>query len=206
MAATLAYDDFNRAASTNLGANWSEISGGWELISGADLRLVNHNAADDVVAWITYLGANPAADYDIQADCYCFSGGGGGGVGPAGRITNINNYYFVQMDPTYNEFGLFKKVSGSFTALSVYSATLNDSQWYNIKLTMAGTSLKAYLDGVERASATDSAITVTGYPGIRGFGIDNGQTYDNFIVYGVPLVTFNKNNVNRYAIKRASSY
>lgn len=206
MAATLAYDDFNRTASTNLGPNWSEISGGWECISGADLRLVNHNAADDVVAWITSLGANPSADYDIEADCHFFSGGGGGGVGPAGRITNINNYYFIQNDVSADEFAIFKKVSGSYTELGVYSTTIADSTWYNIKLSMVGSSLKGYLNGVERVSVTDSAITVTGYPGLRGFGIDNSQTYDDFIVYGVPLAIPNKIYAKNVAVTRAGSY
>ncbi len=202
--ALLASDSFDRADSTNLGTNWNELSGSFEIVSNK-LKLITHNAADDVCTWIRALGCTPEADYEVEAVVQ-FSGGGGGGVGVAARVQDINNYYLVEVSTTGDALDMYKKVSGSHIWLAGYSTTLNESTDYTVKLSVAGTSIKAYLNGVERISVTDSSITAAGRPACRGFSNNNGQLYNDFAVYGTALPLVNKIFSYNNSVKGSTSY
>lgn len=202
--ALLAFDSFDRADNSNLGTDWDEASGGFEIVSNR-LKLITHNAADDVCVWIRAIGCTPAPDYEVEAIVQ-FNGGGGGGTGVAGRYQDMNNYYLVEASTTGDSFDMYKKVSGSYTKIGAYAVTLNEATDYTVKLGMVGTTIKGYLNGVERISVTDSSITAAGRPACRGFSNNNGQLYNDFAVYGaaLPIVsrTFSYNN----AVKGSTNY
>jgi len=202
--ALLASDTFDRADSTNVGGDWNELSGSFEIVSNK-LKLITHNAADDVCTWIRALGCTPAADYEVEAVVQ-FNGGGGGGTGVAGRVQDINNYYMVEASATGNSFDMYKKVSGSYTYLGGYSVAIDEATDYTVKLTMVGSAIKGYFNGVERISVTDSSITAAGRPACRGFSNNNGQLYNNFAVYGTALPLVNKIYSFQNAIKGSTSY
>lgn len=194
-------DDFNRSDTTSIGAQWNERSGGWEIVSNK-LKLTSHSAIDDICSWETAIGASPAADYVVETVAQ-FTGGGGGGVGPMGRYADNSNFYFIESNPTYNVHDFLKKVAGSYTNIGSYSVTVDENVDYKGTLVMAGTSLKMYIDGVLRASATDSSLSAAGKAGCRGFSTSNGQIFDSFVTYAFsPLRGINVNQT----VKRAGFF
>ena len=180
-------DDFNRADSTSIGAVYTEQSGGWEIVSNK-LKLTSHSAIDDIVSYDSALGLVTAADYDVTTVGQ-FTGGGGGGIGPMGRYLNNSNFYFIESVPMFDVHDLLKKVSGSYTNIGSYSTTVNENQDYTGKLEMVGTTIKMWIDGTLRATATDSSLTSAGKPGLRGFSLSNGQLFDSWMVEGIVAAT-----------------
>ncbi len=180
--ATIFTDDFNRADNTDIGSVYTKLSGTWEIISN-ELHMITHNAADDVVTYDPALGLVTAADYETEVRCK-MTVGGGGGVGVANRVTDINNYYLVEASPSGGNLDMYRKQSGSYTYKGGYAGGITTNTYYTVKLSCVGSSIKAYLNGTERISVTDSNLTSAGKPAMRGFSSDNGQYYDDFAIYG----------------------
>jgi len=187
-------DDFNRADSTNIGSNYTELSGAFEIVSN-ELKMITHNSADDVVTYDPALGLVTAADYEAEVRAK-MTVGGGGGVGVACRVTDINNYYMVEASPGGGNLDLYRKQSGGYNYKGGYAGGITTNVFYTVKLSVTGSAIKAYLAGVERISVTDSNLTSAGKPAIRGFSSDNGQTYDDFAIYGTPSTTDKIKKIN----------
>ena len=94
-------------------------------------------------------------------------------------------YAFFHFDNA-NETRLYKCVAGSFTQLgSGYSLTLTTGVAVNLELRMAGSSIKGFVNGVERVAVTDTSITGAGKAGIIGHkmrvtGVQDTGQIDNF--------------------------
>lgn len=131
-----------------------------------------------------------SADYDVQIDFAFKSNGKTQRFGIIGRgATDAKTFYlarinFVAFAATAN-LQLFKAVAGTFTQLgSNYSFSVTASTTGVIKLSMSGSTIKAFLDGVERISVTDTAITASGRAGIYNTADDaitntTGFHFDN---------------------------
>jgi len=182
LAATLFSDDFNRADNDLLGGNWVERG-------GSDFDIVTNR-----VEYITYAGASHAvvynptgitgADYTVQAVVNSVTGNTHNGV--CGRRVNFggldSNSYTAFIHESNNFLYLFKKVSGTWTELGSYAVAINPGTDYTVKLSMQGTTIKAFLDGVERISVTDTALSAAGDACIDGDESSAGTRWDNFLV------------------------
>lgn len=170
---TLFSDDFNRADSTTLGNNWVEVTADWAIVSNT-LR-VSSTAFGDYVINTTSLGT---ADYEVQA--VLITVGTVPVIRVIGRYVDTNNYYAVRWADTNS--GLFKRVGGVETDLGAWPAdsiTSGDT----VKLSMQGTTIKAYVNGVQKASVTDSAFASEGDFGFHGNGVGGtGLQIDNVVV------------------------
>ena len=82
-----------------------------------------------------------------------------------GTYYSFGHYIFGASSSWY----LAKFVAGSGTVLASYAAVPADGSSSTCKLEMRGTAIKGYVDGVERCSVTDSAITAAGLIGIRAY-------------------------------------
>lgn len=164
-------DDFNRADSTNLGANWTEDAQDMAIASN---RLVN-NTTNKSGHVSTATGFTPAdADYLIQAIVQIKNVGGNiSATGVIGRMTDTTHFYMCRTVTT----GLqLYKFNGGATLLGSYATTINLGTDYTVKLTMEGTALKGYLDGTERISTTDSDLSSVGLGGVRMFPDNTGPS------------------------------
>ncbi len=154
----MASDNFNRADAGSLGANWTEITNGFKIASNqADVV----NSGPKQAAF--YTGAASTNDQFSQStaqgspfqwgvgvrlanagglDGYVAMAGGGAG--------NINIYRFDNGTPTNMTLG-----SDSLAAGDV------------VKITVSGTTITAYKNGVQSVQATD-ATYASGQPGIYG--------------------------------------
>jgi hypothetical protein len=134
-----------------------------------------------------YSGTPASADYSVQADLRIFDATGAAGI--VGRCsTSASTFYYAYVTNNNGELVLAKMVGGAITSLDTFNSPgfFAAGSTYSIRLTMAGTSIKAFVDGVERCSVTDSGITAVGRGGIRGINLSDtgtGKHLDNFLVY-----------------------
>jgi len=175
-------DDFNRADSTTIGGNWTQDAGAMEIKSntlraqpapfGVGLENLGHNTSS--------IGS---ADYEVEA---VLAVAGGFGTGVTGRISNpSNDYYLLELEHgSSGTLVLYKRVGGTYTLLGSYVFG-SGAGTYTIKLSMQGTTIKGYLDGVERISVTDSAHSTEGDFGYRCFETDDppNDSFDSYKVY-----------------------
>ncbi|MEU8525268.1 hypothetical protein AB0C77_06645 [Streptomyces sp. NPDC048629] len=174
-------DDFNRADSTNLGAGWVEVSGDWSIVSnqlspGSDggtiiLRAAGAMDSSDHSAQVT-IAATTAASHGV----WCRGNSG------------FSSGYLWRNDGS--EWTLFSVASSTFTAIGSYTAAAAPGDI--AKLQTVGSTIKGYVNGVQRVSVTDTAVPTGTSVGLRT--ISSGAIrFDDFtaadITAGVNLGT-----------------
>lgn len=135
------------------------------------------------VAGLMYTSGDPGiADYYVECTYRYLTNTGA--VGAAGRMSTSQNtaYYWYH---NANEWVLNSVVNGTVTnpALGTYAQTLTASTDYTVRLDMQGTAIRLIVDGVERISVTDSAITAVGRAGLRsaaGVTTTTGKHISNY--------------------------
>lgn len=159
--------------------------------AGGLFYIVNHRAVCRSAAagkGVMIYGATPAsADYSVQADVRIFDATGA--VGIVGRCSaTASTFYYAYITNNNSELVLAKMVGGAITTLDTFNSAgfFDAGSTYELTLEMTGTAIKAYVNGVERCSATDSAITAAGRGGIRGINLSDtstGKHLDNFTIF-----------------------
>lgn len=87
-----------------------------------------------------------------------------------GRLdATANTYYMARVNPVTGEVQLYKVVAGTPTAIGTpfTYGVLTADQVYTLKLEMIGSTIRAYFEGVQRISVTDTAISAIGRAGVR---------------------------------------
>jgi hypothetical protein len=161
-------DDFDRPDSTDLGAGWVEVSGDWSVISGRAspgvsggtviLRTAGAMASNDHYAQVTI-----AATTAVSQGVWCRGD------------TTLDNGYLLRNNGS--SWALFKVVSGAFTSIGSYAAAAVAGDV--VKVQAVGSTIKAFINGTERISVTDTAVTTGTYAGIRSEA-NTGLRFDNF--------------------------
>jgi len=82
------------------------------------------------------------------------------------RWVDSNNHYYFALRNS-NTIELKKKGGGTVTRLQSGNFTVTAGTWYAVKLEVVGTTLKAYIDGTLKLTATDSALA-SGTIGLGG--------------------------------------
>lgn len=162
---TLATDNFNRANSPNLGANWT--------IPTADanaLPITSNEVTQGTFPAVEYYSAiSWPNDQYAQLVMKSVSTTSDSGIGPAVRVTSGGNLYLAQA--TTVETRLYKRVSGIYTQLGSdgAGAAANDVIYIEVQ----GTSVLVKKNGVTVVGpVTDSAIGA-GNAGIWSTNIAN---------------------------------
>ncbi|MFI6304277.1 hypothetical protein ACIBCH_20595 [Amycolatopsis thailandensis] len=161
-------DDFNRADSSDLGANWVEVSGDWAIVSNqlsagntggtVILRAAGAMASNDNYAQTT-IAATTAASHGI----WCRGN------------SNITSGYLWRNDGS--SWNLFSVVGGSFSVIGTYAAAAAPGDV--AKVQAVGSTIKAFVNGVERVSVTDTGVTTGTSVGYRTEST-NAIRFDDF--------------------------
>jgi hypothetical protein len=185
-------DSFTDTTGTALGSHTGETGATWTKhpdYSGdaviSDANRVRSSSAGGVV--IYYASGTPtSAEYDVEADLVVKDvvNAISGVQGRMNTVTGDNHYDF-----RYNYFSLqwslHRYVAGVETLLGTYSQTLSDEQSYALKLELRDAAKKCYVDGVERISSADNAVTAAGKAGLLMYRDAVGNTVglhlDNFV-------------------------
>jgi len=164
-------DTFDRANSSNLGADWAEDSGDWTITSNNVLNGTTGNTYRKL-RWVG--AAMDSANYYVEV--VARSGSSGTGIGPAVRLaasSAVTYYGYVIFggDAAY----LVEITAGGEAVLDTGSA-ITASTNYTLRLEVDGSTIRGYLNGVLDVSATDTSLA-SGGPGIMAYGGNNANTY-----------------------------
>lgn len=173
-------DDFNRANSTGLGANWTDVTNGFDVVSNqASARSGSDNQS-------AYTGAawTGGADHYSEATIQAKNTNEDGGV-IVRSATGAETFYYFAIDQndsggalgTSLSCAIFKVVAGAFTLLgSASSFTVSAGDLLRIEA--QGTNVTAKQNGVTKFGPTSDSAIATGKPGL--FGFQSGIKLDNF--------------------------
>jgi hypothetical protein len=161
-------DNFNRADSTDLGANWVEVSGDWSIVSNQ----LSPGAAGGTII-LRAAGAMAGNDHYVQVTIAATTTASQG-VWARGN-SNISNGYLWRNNGT--SWDLFSVVGGSFTNIGTYSAAAAPGDV--AKLQVQGSTITGYVNGVSRVSTTNTAVTTGTSVGVRSDST-SGVRYDDF--------------------------
>ena len=155
--------------------------------------ITSGTAAISLESW---LSGSSNADCAAEVDAYVYSVVSGSVIYVACRVSGAsfgarNQYRVVLADDGTLTLG--KIVAGTFTSLGTYAVgTLTPGTTYTLRVEAIGTAIKAYVNGVQRISVTDSSVTAggglglgmtgptaTGYSGAgTAFGADAVRLYN----------------------------
>ncbi len=181
-------DTFTEGSDTAITSHTPDIGTGWTEVfdnsnSGVDAVIIA--ATDEVQAGsqVNNKGqmytAQPNPTFVDQIVSITIKDGhtqaGSKGVGVFARRTDNSNYYVAQILPngeSADTITLYKRVGGTWTSLGSYDATL--AAGTIIKLEVTDATKKVYVDGTQRISSTDNALTSVGTWGLV-FGSEAGS-------------------------------
>ena len=144
-------DTFDRANSSNLGADWAEDSGDWAITSNN----VANGTTGNTYRKLRWVGAAlDSANYSVEV----VARSGGNGIGPAVRMaasSAVTYYGYVIFggDAAY----LVEITAGGETILDTGSA-ITASTNYTLRLEVDGSTIRGYLNGVLDVEATDASL------------------------------------------------
>lgn len=149
-------DDFNRSDSTNLGANWVEVSGDWSIISNQ----LSPGAAGGTI--ILRAAGAMATDSNYAQVTIAATGVASQGVWCRGN-SNITSGYLWRNNGT--SWDLFSVIGGSFTVIGTYTAAAAPGDV--AKVQAVGSTIKGFVNGIQRVSVTNTGVTTGTSVGIR---------------------------------------
>lgn len=168
--ATFVNDTFTDTAGTALTSHTGEAGATWAAGSPAPTGIVITAAGrvrnGTVTGYVYASGAPASAEYDVQADFYVASELVDTSI--CGRLsTGAETGYRLMWSSTLPGWELRKLVAGVTTSLGTYADTPTAGASRTAKLEIRDATKKAFIDGIERISSTDNAITAAGNAGIR---------------------------------------
>lgn len=184
-ASLLVNDSFTDTASTRLDQHDGELNADWQrpftsgdpsyqrINSSGRTYYAYENGSGYTVNGSEHFLTNytpPSADYYVEARIYSASDGGSGESAEIyARATVPYDFYFLQYDEGANEWRIGRSLGfGTKTTLATYSGdVITPGNSKLARLQVQGTSIKGFIEGVERLSVTDSNISGAGYPGLR---------------------------------------
>ena len=207
-AAVISSDSFTGTAATLLTSHVGEIGATWAYQTGSSnterISSLNRARRNGTGYSINYTTATPpSANYSVDADLVVRSNLTGDMAGVIGRLnTATNTFYMARWEQADTSWNLIKYTNGTVTYLGYVSEQplLVVNSTYRIRLTMTGTALTLYVNGILKASATDATLTAAGKAGIMDgtfLGIASksdttGLHFDNFLVTPAPSAVDSK--------------
>jgi hypothetical protein len=164
---TVFTDDFNRADGSP-GANWVQVSGTWSIISQ---QLSSGSAGGTII--LRAAGAMATNDNSAQITIAA-TGAVSHGVWCRGNSTITQGYLWRNDGTSWN---LFSVVGGSFTSIGSFAgaAVAGDVA----KVQAQGSTIKGFVNGVQRVSVTDTAVATGTSVGVRAES-SNLLRFDDF--------------------------
>lgn len=179
---TIALDAFTRADSAvslgtaDIGGAWTANVGTWGISSNKAYCPTPDGVATQVATLSTGVpNATVSATFT----------GTGIGTGTAMpwlifRFVDTSNYLLVSAQSA-TTIEIFKKIAGSFTQIGTAAHVWASGQ--RVMVTFNGSSIVTFVDGVQRATASDSALSTATRHGIGGTTtLDASVRFDDFLV------------------------
>jgi parallel beta-helix repeat protein len=187
--AAVVTDSFTGTDGTLLQNHVGEVGASWTKHSAypADLALFGGRAQGPEWAMYHASGIPSGNEYDVQADITVKSNVGATGV-IARSDTATESFYLARYNAATAAWELDNCTNPTpgCVVLGSFAQTLTVGQTYTLKLEVRNAQKKLFVNGVQRASSMDNAITRVGRVGVRqgpGSGsTTTGYHLDNFSV------------------------
>lgn len=148
-------DSFDRADSGSLGASWSNLAGTWEIVSN-QARCSTGSPSQNTTA-------HDSGSSDVDVAVKVATVGNNGGM--IARAADSNNYLVLVFGASAGGMVLYKRVGGGFTSIGSTGTAVATNDV--VKLQGSGNTIKAFINGVEYISVTDSAGASNTQHGLR---------------------------------------
>ena len=170
---TTSSDSFTDTSGKLLAAHTGELAAAWTRVLGTANATVSNEGrifkanAGYSVDQNSLVQATP--DYTVEADLVHKSVLTDDAMGVIGRYnTSSNTFYLASWEERDNSWNLALVTNGTIDYLDyvLNQPALVIGQTYRLKLEMVGSALKLYVNGVLKASVTDTTLTAAGRAGI----------------------------------------
>lgn len=146
----------------------SGLTTDWTMASGANSWAVTDRTGNRVLstsqtttALITAKAGAAWTDYTYEARARLPLINGSENAGIVFRVQDQNNFYMFRIDANTNQLQLYKAVAGTLTQVANTSFVPVKNQWYTLKATVQGNTIKGYVDGVLKTTWTNPANELT---------------------------------------------
>ncbi|WP_341346242.1 family 16 glycoside hydrolase [Paenibacillus sp. FSL H3-0469] len=140
----------------------------WTVASGASSWAVTDRTGNRVLstsqtttALITAKAGSSWTDYTYEARARLPLINGSENAGIVFRVQDQNNFYMYRIDASTSQLQLYKAVAGTLTKVSNTSFVPVQNQWYTLKATVQGNTIKGYVDGVLKTTWTNPVNELT---------------------------------------------
>lgn len=137
---------------------WTKTGGTWSILNDSGYCYDQSNSSGEALA---VYGSSGWRDYVYEADVKVTSEGTGAtGPGLAFRVVDSNNYYMLQLRRPANVVRLWKKQAGAWTQIgSDVPFTSSTGVWYSMRVELAGTSIRGYVNDSKLIDLLDSTFS-----------------------------------------------
>ena len=163
-------------------SKWTISKGNWYVSPYNGSKV--YKQSDKTVNAISKAGEASWTNYSVESEITVDSFNSGNRVMLCGRYTDINNHYAVALKN--DKLEIRKRVNGKTTTLKTVSMKFEIKKTYKIKLELNGQTIKAYVNGSLKATATDSSISKGA---IAVFTAKATGKYDNIVVRSIDGAT-----------------
>lgn len=151
-------DDFNRANTSDLGANWVEVSGDWSI----DTNRLSPGASGGTII-LRAAAAMDSSDHYAQVTIAATTAASHGVWCRANPTGGLTSGYLWRNDGS--SWDLFSVIGGSFSVIGSYAAAAAPSDVARVQA--VGSTIKASVNGIERVSVTDTGVATGTSVGLR---------------------------------------
>jgi pectate lyase len=131
---------------------WSRSGGSWTVATDGSRVYRQSGTSSDARVWA---GQANWANYEVQARVKATAFNGSNRfIALLARVQNSTNYYYLALRSN-NTVELKKLVGGSSTTLDSAGLTVTTGTWYTVRLEVAGTALRGFVNGALLTEAND---------------------------------------------------
>lgn len=162
-------DNFTDVNNTTIIAHTSDSGYAWVAQNGfapTNHARINSNKLYPLSSLNVYRAnfTMPTPNYEVEAVLNVLTNAGS--IGVNARASSVASTFY-NWRYSANTWFLAKTVAGVQTTLATFSQTLTVGQIVTAKIVCNGSAIQGYVDGVLRASVTDTDITSAGSVGLR---------------------------------------
>jgi hypothetical protein len=162
--------NFDAATPGSLPSGFSISSGEWSVVEDPTAPSPTHAIAQTGKAAesafnLVLMDDVKQADVDLAVRLKPSAGDIDQGGGLAWRVHDARNYYVARYNPLEHNFRVYKVIDGERKQLQSASVQLS-AGWHDMRVTMHGETIRAYIDGNPYLSAHDASFVGAGKVGL----------------------------------------
>ncbi|MGW8918834.1 family 16 glycoside hydrolase [Paenibacillus lautus] len=153
---------------------WTSVSGSWDVTTDGTKALIQNQAAAAVIA-----AGDSWTDYTYEAKAKMPITNANAGI--LFRVQDADNFYMFRIHSAAQKLELYKSVDNVMTLVSSTPFTAQANQWYTMKASIDGNTIKGYVDGELKVEWTNPETELTA--GKIGFRTTSaGVAFDDAVV------------------------